>query len=165
MSTYSDVVWLALAGHVHMDDFRVVAANPPSLPLRITPSVSPIFKNDPAFSIMTYSLTTASVSDIATFFLSLSSQIPSWSKEYQFSSAYGVGSFSAANLSTIVAAIRSGDGSTRTTFEHNYAVSTPSPIHGSNFSFYSCAQSYFSAVSYSDCVCGAVQSEPQKDAR
>ena len=164
MSTYSDVVQLALAGHIHTDDFRVVATDPPSLPLRITPSVSPIFKNDPAFSVMTYSLTTASVSDITTFFLALSSQMPSWSKEYQFDAAYGVGSFSVANLSAVAAAIRSGDGSARTTFEHNYAVSTPSPIHGSNFLFYSCAQSYFTAASYSDCVCGAVQSVTQKDA-
>jgi sphingomyelin phosphodiesterase acid-like 3 len=168
MSTYSDVVQLALAGHIHMDDFRVVAAGlhslgADSLPLRITPSVSPIFKNDPAFSVMTYSLTTASVSDITTFFLALSSQRPSWSKEYQFSKAYGVGSFSAANLSTIVAAIRSGDVSARTTFEQNYAVSTPSPIHRSNFSFYSCAQSYFTAASYSGCVCGVGRPEPQKD--
>src|SRR5271163_895423 len=163
MSTYSDVVQLALAGHIHTDDFRVVATDPPSLPLRITPSVSPIFKNDPAFSVMTYSLTTASVSDITTFFFALSSQMPSWSKEYQFDAAYGVGSFSAATLSAVAAAIRSGDGSARTTFEHNYAVSTPSPIHGSNFLFYSCAQSYFTAASYSDCVCGAVQSVTQKD--
>ncbi len=168
MSTYSDVVRLALAGHIHMDDFRVVAGDqsslgPASLPLRITPSVSPIFKNDPAYSVMTYSLTTASVSDITTFFLALSSQRPSWSKEYQFSSAYGVGSFSAANLSTMIADIRSGDGGARTTFEHNYAVSTPSPIHKSNFSFYSCAQSYFTAASYSDCVCGVATPEPQKD--
>jgi sphingomyelin phosphodiesterase acid-like 3 len=164
MSTYSDVVQLAFAGHIHMDDFRVVATDPPSLPLRITPSVSPIFKNDPAFSVMTYSRTTTSVSDITTFFLALSSQSPSWSKEYQFSDAYGVTSFSAVNLSTITAAIRTGHGSARTTFEHNYAVSTPSPIHGSNFSFYSCAQSYFTSAGYSDCVCGAVQSATQKDA-
>ncbi len=47
--------------------------SPPSLPLRLTPAVSPIFKNNPAFSVMTYNLTTASVSDITTFFLPLSS--------------------------------------------------------------------------------------------
>jgi hypothetical protein len=169
MRTYSDVVQLAFAGHTHMDDFRILGADqplagPPSLPLRITPSVSPIFKNDPAFSVMTYSLTTASVSDITTFFLALSSQTPSWSKEYQFDGAYGVSSFSAANLSTIAAAIRSGDGSARATFEHNYAVSTPSPIHKSNFSFYSCAQSYFTSASYSNCVCGTVKSASQEGA-
>jgi sphingomyelin phosphodiesterase acid-like 3 len=157
MNTYSNVVQLAFAGHIHMDDFRVTAADPSLLPLRITPSVSPIFRNNPAFSVMTYDLTTASVSDITTYFLALSSQTPSWSKEYQFSSAYDISSFSAANLSTIAAAIHSG-GAAQTTFEKDYAVSAPSPIHSSNLSFYSCAQTDFSATSYSDCVCGAAPS-------
>ena len=154
MSTYSDVVQLAFAGHIHMDDFRVSAANPPSLPLRLTPAVSPIFKNNPAFSVMTYNLTTASVSDITTFYLPLSSPSPSWSKEYQFDSAYGVSTFSAANLAGIAAAIRSG-GAARTTFQKDYAVSTPSPINPSNVSYYSCAQTNFTAASYSNCVCGS----------
>ncbi len=163
MSTYSGVVQLAFAGHIHMDDFRVSATGPPSLPLRITPAVSPIFKNNPAFSVMTYNLTTASVSGIATFFISLSSATPSWSKEYEFDSAYSVNSFSAANLSTIAAAINTG-GDTRTTFESNYAVSTPSPIDPSNFLFYSCAQTHFTASRYGDCVCGAAASASQKRA-
>ena len=160
MSTYSGVVQLAFAGHIHMDDFRVSdphsPSSPPSLPLRITPSVSPIFKNNPAFSVMTYNLTTASVSDITTFFLALSSETPAWSTEYKFSSAYGINSFSAGNLSTLAAAIRTGDGP-RTTFEKYYAVSTPPPITPSNFSFYSCAQTSFTPASYSDCVCGAAK--------
>ncbi|MBV8674399.1 MAG: hypothetical protein JOZ33_13275, partial [Acidobacteriaceae bacterium] len=163
MSTYSDVVRLAFAGHTHMDDFRVSIDGAPSLPLRITPSVSPIFKNNPAFSVMTYDSTTGSVSDITTFFLALPSQTPSWSKEYQFDSAYGVASFSAANLSTIVAAIRSGGGA-QATFENNYAVSAPSPIHSSNFSYYSCAQTHFSAAGYTECVCGTASPVPRKHA-
>jgi hypothetical protein len=106
---------------------------------------------------MTYNLKTASVSDIATYFLPLSAQTPSWSKEYQFSSAYDISSFSAANLSTIAAAIRSG-GAAQTIFENDYAVSATSPIHPSNLLFYSCAQTHFSATSYSDCVCGVAPS-------
>ena len=149
--------------HSHGDDFRVSTTSPPSLPLRITPAVSPIFKNNPAFSVMTYNLTTASVSDITTFFIPLSSGTPAWSKEYQFDSAYGVSSFSAANLSTVAAAIKSGDGARRK-FENNYAVSTPSPIDPSNFLFYSCAQTHVTAASYGDCVCGAAASASQKHA-
>jgi sphingomyelin phosphodiesterase acid-like 3 len=158
MSTYSNVVQLAFAGHIHMDDFRITAADPSLLPLRITPAVSPIYKNNPAFSVMTYDLTTGSVSDITTYFLALSSEAPSWSKEYQFSSAYDVGSFSAANLLKVATAIRSG-GTAQMTFEKDYAVSAPSPIHSSNLSFYSCAQTLFSTTSYSDCVCGSALSE------
>lgn len=164
MSAYADVVQLEFAGHTHLDDFRVSAADPPSLPLRITPSVSPIFKNDPAFSVMTYSLTTAAVSDITTYFLALSSPMPAWSREYQFDGVYKVSSFSAANLSSIVAAIRSGDGSARTSYEHYYAVSTASPIRAANFAFYSCAQNHFTAAGYSECVCGAGTSAPHRDA-
>ena len=163
MSAYSNVVQLAFAGHIHMDDFRVTNTDPPRLPLRITPSVSPIFKNNPAFSVMTYDPTTGSVSDITTFFLSLSSPTPSWSKEYQFTSEYNVGPFSGANLSTIAMAIRSG-GVAQATFEKNYAVSASSPIHSSNLPFYSCAQTDFTPTSYSDCVCGAAQSVPQQPA-
>ncbi|HTY85282.1 MAG TPA: metallophosphoesterase [Silvibacterium sp.] len=154
MNAYSDVVQLAFAGHIHMDDFRVTVAGAPSLPLRITPAVSPIFKNNPAFSVMTYNPKTASVSDIATFFITLSSPAPSWTEEYQFDRAYGVTSFSAANLSNIATAIRNG-GHARTTFEEYYAVSTPSPVKSSNFLYYSCAETHFTPATYSDCVCGA----------
>jgi sphingomyelin phosphodiesterase acid-like 3 len=163
MSAYSNVVQMAFAGHIHMDDFRVTNSRPPQLPLRITPSVSPIFKNNPAFSVMTYNLATASVSDITTFFLSLSSPTPSWSKEYQFSSEYGVGSFSAVTLSNIATAIRS-PGDTQAKFEKNFAVSTPSPINTTDSAFYFCAQTDFTSTSYSNCVCGAGASPPQQPA-
>jgi sphingomyelin phosphodiesterase acid-like 3 len=161
MSTYSNVVQVALAGHVHMDAFRVTGDAPASLPLRITPSVTPIYKNNPAFSVMSYDLTTGSVSDITTYFLALSSQPLVWAKEYQLSSAYDIDSFSAGNLSKVAAAIRSG-GAARTTFEKDYAVSAPSPIQPSNFFFYSCAQTLFASKSYSECVCGAATSMPQR---
>jgi sphingomyelin phosphodiesterase acid-like 3 len=163
MSTYSDVVHLAFAGHIHMDDFRVSVAGPPSLPMRLTPSVSPIFRNNPSFSVMTYDLATAAVSDITTYFLALSSGTPSWSKEYQLSSAYHTGSFSADNLSAIAAAISNG-GSARAVFENNYAASSPSPINASNFPFYSCAHTHFTPTSYRDCVCGAASNPPKESA-
>jgi hypothetical protein len=122
--------------------------------------VSPIFKNNPAFSVMTYSLTTALVSDITTFFLALSSKAPAWSKEYRFDSAYGVDSFNAASLSAVAAAIRNGDGGARAAFERDYATSARSPITSSNLSFYSCAQIHFTPASYSNCVCGPAQTAP-----
>jgi sphingomyelin phosphodiesterase acid-like 3 len=76
MKTYSDVVQLAFAGHIHMDDFRVSPGDTPSLPLRITPAASPIFKNNPGISVLSYNVKTAAVSDITTFFIALSSATP-----------------------------------------------------------------------------------------
>ena len=154
MKTYSDVAQLAFAGHSHMDDFRVSPGDTPSLPLRITPAVSPIFHNNPGISVFSYNLKTAAVSDITTFFLALSSAAPRWTREYQFSTAYGVGAFSAASLSGLASGIRNG-GATLATFENNYAVSAPSQINSLNAPFYSCAQTEFTESRYTACVCGA----------
>jgi sphingomyelin phosphodiesterase acid-like 3 len=153
MKTYSDVVQLAFAGHSHMDDFRVSPGGAASMPLRITPGASPIFNNNPGISVLSYDVKTAAVSDITTFSIALSSATPQWAKEYQFSTAYGVSTFSAASLSGVASEIRSG-GAALTTFENNYAVSAPSPINSSNIPFYSCAQTEFTESSYTACVCG-----------
>jgi sphingomyelin phosphodiesterase acid-like 3 len=60
MQRYGGVVQIALAGHTHMDDFRVLAAstNGQSVPLHITPAVSSIFGNNPAFSVLRYDVIT-----------------------------------------------------------------------------------------------------------
>ena len=153
MQTYSDVVQLTFAGHTHMDDFRVLNTGTPSVPVRITLAISPIFHNNPAFSVLSYDLRTAAVSDITTYFISLSSQTPQWAKEYQFSTAYGMGAFNAPNLATVASGIRNGPA--RQTFEKYYAVSAPSPINLSNWPFYSCGQTEFTEANYTKCVCGA----------
>jgi sphingomyelin phosphodiesterase acid-like 3 len=47
---YAPTLVAGYAGHTHMDDFRVVStAAGPSLPIRITPSVTPLFGNNPSF--------------------------------------------------------------------------------------------------------------------
>ena len=46
---------VVFAGHTHMDDFRVIGT--PKVPLvvnKLVPSVSPIFKNNPAFQVYLY---------------------------------------------------------------------------------------------------------------
>jgi sphingomyelin phosphodiesterase acid-like 3 len=154
MQAYSDVVQLAFAGHTHMDDFRLSASKTRALPWRITPAISPLFNNNPGFSVLFYDLKTAAVSDFTSFFISLSSPTPQWGKEYQFSVTYGVGAFNADSLGTVAAGIRSGDPALRI-FEDNYAVSAPSPISSSNWPYYSCAPTEFTETNYTNCVCGA----------
>jgi hypothetical protein len=154
MEGYSDVVQLAFAGHTHMDDFRVFTGGAPLAALRITPAVSPSFRNNPGISVLSYELRSGAASDISTYFLPLSSDTPSWSKEYQFSKAYSVPSFNAASLSTIANGMKDG-GPVQLTFETNYAVSAASPIHSSNLPFYSCAQTESTLSTYTNCVCAA----------
>src|SRR5260370_16340191 len=92
-----------------MDDFRVLSTSgsKPPVGFRITPAISPIFGNNPAFSVINYSVSTGAVSDIATYYLDLmkGGDNPQWALEYRFSTAYGYDAFPAANLETLAAAI------------------------------------------------------------
>jgi sphingomyelin phosphodiesterase acid-like 3 len=152
MQSYGDTVQIALAGHTHMDDFRVLGTSgiTSSVAIRITPSISPIFGNNPAFSVLHYSVRTGAVFDIATHCLDLAhgGNNPQWALEYRFSAAYGYNAFTPANLAASIRA----DPSVRQTFVGYYATSAPSPITSTNWPFYFCAQTHFTSTDYSNCV-------------
>jgi sphingomyelin phosphodiesterase acid-like 3 len=157
MQTYGDIVQIALAGHTHMDDFRVLSAPSGAVPIafRITPAVSPIFGNNPAFSVLDYSLSTGAISDIATYFLDLvkGGDNPGWALEYRFSKVYGYRALTATNLEALAAAIRA-DPNIRQVFAGYYAVSARSPIGLKNWPFYICAETQFTTTDYGSCMSG-----------
>jgi hypothetical protein len=155
MQSYGDIVQIALAGHTHMDDFRVLSTSgsKPPVGFRITPAISPIFGNNPAFSVINYSVSTGAVSDIATYYLDLvkGGDNPQWALEYRFSTAYGYDAFTAGNLETLAAAIHDNP-KVRQIFAGYYAASAPSPITSNNWPFYVCTETQFTATNYSHCV-------------
>jgi sphingomyelin phosphodiesterase acid-like 3 len=156
MQSYGDMVQIALAGHTHMDDFRVLSSSgsTPPVVFRITPAISPIFGNNPSFSVLHYSVSTGAVSDIATYYLDLvkGGDNPQWTLEYSFSAAYGYDAFTAVNLKTLAAAIHDNP-NVRQIFAGYYATSAPSPITSTNWPFYVCTQTQFTAADYSNCAC------------
>ena len=155
MKTYGSIVQIALAGHTHMDDFRVLSPGGTASPVafRITPAISPIFGNNPGFSVLQYQTGTGEVSDIATYYLNLAGgkPDPQWALEYRFSSAYGYNTFSAENLQSLAAAIHSDPG-VRHLFAGFYATCAPSPINPDNWQFYACSQTQFTSCDYANCV-------------
>jgi sphingomyelin phosphodiesterase acid-like 3 len=155
MKTYGSVVQIALAGHTHMDDFRVLSPGGSASPVafRITPAISPIFGNNPGFSVLQYQTSTGEVSDIATYYLDLAGDgpDPKWALEYRFSTAYGYNTFSAENLQSLAATIRS-DPSVRHLFAGYYATSARSPIKAENWQFYACSETEFTSYDYGGCI-------------
>jgi sphingomyelin phosphodiesterase acid-like 3 len=164
MQSYGNIVQIALAGHTHMDDFRVLgpAGGASPVAFRITPAISPIFGNNPAFSVLQYNLNTGDVSDIATYYLDLAKggADPKWSLEYRFSSAYGYSPFSAEKLQSLATRIHS-DPTVRHLFAGYYAASAPSPITADNWPSYACSETQFTSTDYGNCVASA-QSSPAK---
>jgi sphingomyelin phosphodiesterase acid-like 3 len=166
MKTYGSIAQIALAGHTHMDDFRVLSPGDSTSPIafRITPAISPIFGNNPGFSVLQYQVGTGDVSDIATYYLDLAggSADPKWALEYRFSSAYGYNTVSAENLLSLAAAIHS-DPSVRHVFAGYYATSAPSPIKAENWQFYACSETQFTTSDYASCLSSPENSEAKSD--
>src|ERR1700688_2645570 len=96
-----------------MDDFRVLAdaTGMPFLTTRITPSGSPIFNNNPAFTVLLYNRGDAAVANYATFYLSNLAEsgptvAPEWAFEYAFEQAYGYHGYDPAGVLSLPKAIR-----------------------------------------------------------
>jgi hypothetical protein len=86
---YHDTVSISLAGHEHVDDFRLIGN---SLVL-MTPGVSPVVGQNPAFRVVSFRADGV-LSDEATYYLSnldgvLNEAAPEWKLEYDFAKSWG----------------------------------------------------------------------------
>jgi hypothetical protein len=156
---YKDQVRIAFAGHTHMDDFRVIpdAGGAPALATRVTPAVTPLFGNNPAFTALLYSRTDASIADYATFYLSNLAKVgpgvaPDWKLEYTFKDAYQAPGYDAASLSALAKRIQTDD-AVRASFMRYYAVAGQSSMTPSNWSAYACAQTAITPDAFESCAC------------
>lgn len=98
----------SFAGHTHQDEFRLASGRF----IHITPSVSPIFGNNPAFEIVDVARS-GEISDYTAWHLP-NVTLP-WSSEYAFGTAYSKPRYDAAALTELAAAIK-GDSETRTKY-------------------------------------------------
>jgi hypothetical protein len=166
VARYKDQLRIAFAGHTHMDDFRAIAdANgTPLLAMRITPAVTPLFGNNPAFTAVLYSRNDASIADYATFYLANLAKVgpgvaPAWTLEYTFKGAYKAAAYDAASLAALAKSLRTDD-AVRATFLRYYAVEGQSPINASNWTAYACAQTAITADAFEGCACPSAAPDP-----
>jgi sphingomyelin phosphodiesterase acid-like 3 len=85
LQKYPGVIAMTLAGHTHMDEYRIVL---PNTLLEITPAISPVFTNDPAYKVFTLDRQTLAPSDFRSISCDLSKTPAQFSDYYTFSKAY-----------------------------------------------------------------------------
>ena len=90
LSKYPGVVTLTLAGHTHMDEYRIVSS---SNILDITPGISPRSGNNPAFKIFTFSRDTWKPTDYRSINYDLAQMPGQFNHYYAFWSAYWMQGF------------------------------------------------------------------------
>ena len=87
LAKHPGVIAMTLAGHTHMDEYRIVL---PNTLLEITPAISPVFTNDPAYKIFTLDQQTFAPIDFRSIHCDLSIMPAAFSDYYTFSKAYSM---------------------------------------------------------------------------
>jgi len=76
------------SGHIHMDGLQLIELDHSGEVAAIsTPSISPIFGNNPGIKVFSYNPVTSHIENYETYFYPLNGQ-PLWKKEYSFNKAY-----------------------------------------------------------------------------
>jgi hypothetical protein len=126
LQKYPGVIAMTLAGHTHMDEYRIVL---PNTLLEITPSISPCFTNNPAYKIFTLDRNTLAPVDFISINCDLSAKPAQFSNYYTFSKAYAMTNTMPAFLTGLYPALLTN--SQLQTLYRSYYFSgnnSPSPI-------------------------------------
>ncbi len=168
ITEFKSVVSASYAGHTHMDDFRLLSDKngSPLLATRITPAVSPVFGNNPAFAVLLYDRTDAIVGDSAVYYLTNLATAgpkvaPEWLREYSLAQTYGINRYTPAEVASLATRI-THDAAAAQTYIKFYAAGAPTPIHKDNLTAYACAQTALTPASYAACRCTGNASQQLK---
>jgi sphingomyelin phosphodiesterase acid-like 3 len=175
----SDVVQLAIFGHTHMDEIKIlkaempghypvrptnitvdakgVTAEPKAVAMKVVSSISPINGNKPSFTIAQIDPSTAVLKDYKVFAASNSTGVDAlWTEEYDFQQSYHETEFSASSIRKLVAGF-AADYAAKTQASQNYiqdfSVGYMSPVLQAFWPQYVCTLSNHTKQSFKDCVC------------
>ena len=85
LAKYPGVIRMTLAGHTHMDEYRIMSAGSV---LEIVPGVSPVFGNDPAYKIFQVDRTTLAPADYSSLHYALGGMASGFENYYKYSDVY-----------------------------------------------------------------------------
>lgn len=111
LKSAGDNIRILFSGHTHMDSFRLLHndVHEPLLFNHITPAVSPIFGNNPAFQVFTVDVATNEPLDRDTYFLDLNDAALTWELEYRFGELYGTTRMTPETMQGVWKCMDSGD--------------------------------------------------------
>jgi hypothetical protein len=160
LQKYGSTVAASFAGHTHADDFRLIGGTPTARAfVIIDPPVSPIYRQNPAFRVFTFT-GSGGLADQSTYYLTnlktATSKNPGiWTREYRFDRQWHSHQVDFASLEAAYRRITS-DPATRARWLAFYNVSSSAasdPASGVPALY--CAIDSLDAASYQSCYCPA----------
>ena len=152
LERHGDVIRLAIFGHTHTDELRVLG----EVPVKLVASVSPIDGNTPSFTVAQVDPATATLNDYAVFTASNpSGPATAWTHEYSFRAAYGQQDFSAKTLRRLIATFRAEpNGPASAEYERDFFGGDGSPLP-LVWEQYLCALNHSGSAAFHACMCPA----------
>jgi len=156
LARFPGVVKLSLAGHTHRDEFRL----PPGGGfVHVTPAVSPVYYDNPAFAVFSYAREGGDIADVKTYELDLDPKRgggTKWTLEYDFRRAYGQPAVNAQALLEVRRAIHD-DPAVRERYLALNPVSTGS-VDLQHWLAYWCAIRELTPEAFAACYCDGAPS-------
>lgn len=137
----------SFAGHTHQDEFRIATGDF----IHITPSITPVFGNNPAFEIVEVQRN-GSIDSYTAWHLP-NVTLP-WSREYAFDEAYGKRRYDTATLTQLASAIQNDPATREEYFEHSSSGSAKSTAGAlAKWQGYWCGLKTMTASAFTTCYC------------
>jgi sphingomyelin phosphodiesterase acid-like 3 len=169
----SDVIRLALFGHTHSDEMRLLEREPADpekaassshasgVPLKIVASITPVNGNRPTFTLASINPATATLVDYTVIEASnLTGVDATWAPEYTYSTAYGEPAFDSASVATLITGFQSdpaAKSSASQAYLRNYFPGDISAVIQFAWPQYACSMDHDSGASFSACACAAMK--------
>ena len=169
LATNSDIIPLALFGHTHSDEIRLLSpaelapeatahAQTSGVPIKIVPSITPINGNLPAFIVAKIGPSDATLVDYTLIEASNRTGVDTtWDADYTYSARYHKPAFDSASVASLVhefVADATLSQAASQAYVGSYTAGMPTPIIQLAWHPYACALSHITSKSFADCACG-----------
>ncbi len=153
------IIQANFSGHTHQDSYRLVTVAGVAAGVeKLSPSISPIFGNNPGFHLFDYDRQSGHLRDFSTWFLANLDEAArgaaaAWRREYVFTDAYAQPDYSPGSVARVVDALARPGTPAGTSFRQFYPVG-----HGEvgidAMPVQVCAIGHLDATSFATCHCG-----------
>src|SRR5512145_2351256 len=150
LANYPGIITFTLAGHTHMDEYRIVSS---SNVLDITPGISPRSGNNPAFKVFTFSRDTWKPTDYSSINYDLAAMPGQFNNYYAFWSAYLMQGFLDDSLTQLYPALATNN-EKQTLYRSSYysGYNLLNSITNTNWPVYWCGIGKMGQQELIDCV-------------
>ena len=149
---------LAIFGHTHMDEMKLLGSQDGGVPMKGVPSISPVDGNLPSFTVAAIDPATATMLDYTVYVAPNTKGTGSaWAREYSFDETYGQKAFTGATVAKIAAGFHAdpdGAAPASKAYEEYFDKGLPISPLVLGWAPYACGIDHMSESGYAACGCG-----------